>query len=100
MNNFNDLNFSQREIGGVGATHLFDKDIMISVQAGAFAYSTPREDMPSPDDFSSFEVALIDNISGQFITKNFVEDLNDDVLGWQTREDINELINKINNKGV
>ena len=49
----------------------------------------------SPDDFSSFEVAIF-NPQGDWATKEFFPDHNDDVLGWQSREDINNLIKKIN----
>ena len=91
---FEDLVF-EKKFGGVGVAHTFDNGITISVQAGSGNYSTPREDLTSSDQFSSFEVAIWDE-DGDWITKEFFPDNNDDVIGWQSREDINNLIKKIN----
>tara|TARA_R110002096_G_scaffold373063_1_gene566589 strand:- start:213 stop:500 length:288 start_codon:yes stop_codon:yes gene_type:complete len=91
---FEDLVF-EKKFGGVGVAHTFDNGITISVQAGSGNYSTPREDLTSSDQFSSFEVAIWDE-DGEWITKEFFPDNNDDVIGWQSREDINNLIKKIN----
>jgi len=93
---FKDLEFKARDFGGVGAKHTFDNGITISVQASKINYSTPREDLTSPDDFSSFEIGMWD-VNG-WVTKELVADANDDVLGWQSREDINNLLEKIKAK--
>jgi len=93
---FKDLKFEPRGFGGVGAKHTFDNGITISVQASKINYSTPREDLTSPDDFSSFEIGMWD-VNG-WVTKELVADANDDVLGWQSREDINNLLEKIKAK--
>tara|TARA_R110000824_G_scaffold8795_1_gene39979 strand:- start:507 stop:800 length:294 start_codon:yes stop_codon:yes gene_type:complete len=90
---FKDLEFF-KTFSGVGATHTFDNGITISVQAGSFHYSTPREDLTSSDDFNSFEVAMWDE-EGLFITKDFVPDINDDVLGGWDVADISILMIKI-----
>tara|TARA_R110002126_G_scaffold109741_1_gene246752 strand:- start:84 stop:371 length:288 start_codon:yes stop_codon:yes gene_type:complete len=92
MIQFIDLEFKPRGFGGVGATQTFDKGITISVQASKVNYSTPKEDLTSPDEFSSFEVAIWGD-DGEFITKNFTGD--DDVIGWQSRDEINTLMDKI-----
>ena len=93
MKTFKDLKFKKRAFGGIGATMEFDNGFEISVQAGSFAYSTPREDKDSPDDFVSFEVAVFGPPNGDFVTKNFVpDDHDDDVLGWQDRGQINTLM--------
>ena len=92
MIQFRDLEFKSRGFGGVGATQTFDKGITISVQASKVNYSTPKEDLTSPDEFSSFEVAIWGD-DGEFITKNFTGD--DDVIGWQSRDEINTLMDKI-----
>jgi len=57
---FEDLVF-EKKFGGVGVAHTFDNGITISVQAGSGNYSTPREDLTSSDQFSSFEVGIWDN---------------------------------------
>ena len=97
MIQFRDLEFEPRGFGGVGATRTFDNGITISVQAGKGNYSTPREDLTSSDQFSSFEVAIWGE-DGEFITKEFFPDHNDDVLGWQDRGEINALILLIQDK--
>lgn len=91
MKVFKDLEFKRKDIGGIGAFIEFDNDITISVQAGNFNYSTPKEDLTSPDDFSTFEVTLMD-VNSNFITKDFTPNASDDVLGWQDRGEINALM--------
>lgn len=97
MIKFKDLKFEPRDMGGVGAKHTFDNGITISVQAGSGIYSTPKENLTSSDQFSSFEVAMWDE-DGEWVTKDFVPDAGDDVLGWQDRGEINALILLIQNK--
>ena len=91
MKIFKDLVFKKRHSGGIGAKVDFDNGFSISVIAGKFAYSTPREDKDSPDDFSSFEIAVF-GPNGDFVTKDFVLGLDNDVLGWQNRGQINALM--------
>ena len=91
MKRFSDLVFKDRAHGGIGAHHKFDNGFEISVQAGSFNYSTPRENLKSPDDFVSFEVAVF-GPNDDFVTKEFVPNHNDDVLGWQDRDQINDLM--------
>ena len=87
---FKDLKF-EKTFGGVGAKHTFDNGITISVQAGSGIYSTPKENLTSSDQFSSFEVAMWGE-DGEWVTKEFVPDAGDDVLGWQDRGQINALM--------
>ena len=94
MIQFRDLEFEPGSFGGVGATHTFDNNITISIQAGKMNYSTPREDLTSSDQFSSFEVAIWDE-DREWVTKEFVPDAGDDVLGWQDRDEINTLLKTI-----
>jgi hypothetical protein len=90
---FKDLIF-EKTFGGVGAKHTFDNGITISVQAGSGIYSTPKENLTSSDQFSSFEVAMWDE-DGDFVTKDFFPGNNDDVIGRQDRADISILMIKI-----
>jgi hypothetical protein len=93
---FDNIVFSKNMFGdGISAKVLFDSGVVMSIIDGKGAYSNPREAKFHSDDFSSFEVAVLD-VEGNFITKEFAPDHHDDVLGWQSREDINELITKIN----
>ena len=96
MKTFKDLVFKEKIGGGIGAKMEFDNGFEISVIAGGFAYSTPREDKDSPDDFSDFEIAVFDP-QGNWATKQFVPDLDDDVLGWQERGQINALMLLVQN---
>lgn len=90
---FTDLKFKENSWGGCGATYTFDNGVGISVQAGKYHYCSPREDLWL-DEYSSFEVAIFDS-NNEFVTKDYVEDATDDVLGWQDRDDIDNLMIKI-----
>ena len=100
MTNFNDIQFKPHPhgLGIQGSLTLkkFKKEILLSVVAGQGLYSLPREKHLSPDDFQKFEIALLDE--GGFCTQDFIEDAGDDVIGWQTRDDINNIIKLILNK--
>ena len=96
MKVFKDLVFGER-FGGMGARMDFDNGFSISVVAGKTAYSTPREDNQDPDFFSEFEVAVF-NDRGEFTREFFPEDHNDDVMGWQSRADINTIMLLIQGK--
>ena len=95
MIQFKDLIFHSNRTGGINSRTDFDNGFSISVIAGQMAYSTPREDKDSSDEFFSFEVALFAP-DGEFTREFFPEDHIDDVLGWQSRKDINSIIEKIN----
>jgi len=95
MKVFKDLVFHSNPSGGINSRTDFDNGFSISVIAGRMAYSTPREDKNNPDDFSSFEIAVFAP-DGEFTREFFPEDHVDDVLGWQSRKDINSIIEKIN----
>ena len=91
MIQFKDLKFESRQFGGVGATHTFDNGNTISIIGGKGAYSTPREDLSSPDEYMNFEVALLDK-DGEWITRLVIPGSADDVIGWQSREQINSIM--------
>ena len=99
MITFKDLKFKKKDIGGIGTNHSFDNGISISIQAGEFPYSTPRANLDSVDKYSSFEVAIFNELEGgRFATQDFVPDAGDDVLGWQDRGQINTLMLMIQNQ--
>ena len=97
MKVFKDLKFEVSRFGGIKARTTFDNGIGLSVVAGGNAYSTPREALPTPDLFEKFEVAVFAP-NGDWATKQFVPDLDDDVLGWQDRGQINALMLLIQSK--
>ena len=97
MKTFKDIQFFPSMGGNLKSTTKFDNGFELSVIAGEFAYSTPRENNLDPDFFSEFEVAVFDD-EGKFTREFFSEDHTDDVLGWQTRADINTLMLLIQGK--
>ena len=97
MKTFKDLVFHPNRTGGINSRTDFDNGFSLSVIAGGFAYSTPREDNQDPDHFNEFEVAVF-NPDGEFTREFFPEDHIDDVLGWQTRADINTLMLQIQSR--
>ena len=90
---FKNLPFLVKHFGGINAVYEFKNGWKLSVSAGEFPYSYPRENFGNPEWYSSFEVAVIDN-NDDFATKR-ITDSNDDVLGWMSRDEINELIQVI-----
>lgn len=97
MKTFKDLVFSANGTGGINSRTDFDNGFSLSVIAGGIAYSTPREDSTDPDHFSKFEVAVF-GPNGDFTQEFFPEDHDDDVMGWQTRADINTIMLQIQSK--
>ena len=97
MKTFKDLVFHKNGTGGINSRTDFDNGFSLSVVAGGIAYSTPREDGDSPDDFEKFEVAVFAP-DGDWATKQFVSNHYDDVLGWQDRGQINALMLLIQSK--
>tara|TARA_Y100000389_G_scaffold24779_1_gene21484 strand:- start:595 stop:897 length:303 start_codon:yes stop_codon:yes gene_type:complete len=72
----------------------FDNGLELSVIAGAKFYSSKIGDtLPHHSKFASFEVAVVDE-DGKFITEKFTDE-NNEVIGWQSREDIDAIISKI-----
>ena len=92
MKTFKDIKFKKHQVGKGAIRGLLKlhNGIEFSVVAGAGMYSTGkggvREAIDKVEDASSFEVAIFDQ-DGKFISAD--EDL---VLGWQSREDIDKLI--------
>lgn len=93
---FNDLQFTETQIGTLHAKKEFDNGYVISVVAGEIAYSLPCDNnhAGNPDYYAAFEVAVMDS-DMDFVTLEFFPDHDDDVVGWQSREDINNLIKAI-----
>jgi len=94
MKTFRDLEFTVNGWGGLNAKLKFDNGFTLSVVAGTSAYSTPREALPSPELFQAFEVAVFAP-NGDWATRDFFPDHDDDVLGWQDRDEITELMSRI-----
>jgi hypothetical protein len=54
----------------------------------------PKQDFKSPDKISAFEVAVW-NADGEFITQDIFPGHENDVIGWLSKDDINDLILKL-----
>ena len=97
MKTFKDIVFFQSMGGRIKSTTKFDNGFELSVIAGEHTYSTPRENNTDPDFFSEFEVAVF-SPDGEFTREFFPNDHHDDVMGWQTRADINTIMMVVQSK--
>ena len=93
MSKFDDIVWVDHANGGIRGTILVN-GCRVSLLAGSGFYSAPRENLNDPDSFEEFEVAVFAP-NGNFVTQEFFPDIHDDVIGWQTREEINELIERV-----
>ena len=96
MLKFKDLIFTNKPLGGVGAHVVFENGMTVSVQASKTNYCSPREDRYHENDYASFEIAVWDEV-GNWRTKEFIGDPkhDDGVAGWQSREQIDEVLRKV-----
>ena len=90
MKSFKDVIFKKHRLGKghIQGLLMLDNGIELSIVAGKGMYSLPRNAGDSPDDFDKFEVAIFDEDG------SFVMDDGHEVLGWQSRSDIDKLIEK------
>ena len=68
----------------------------LSIQAGGYVYSSPRMICASPDDYSAFEIALLDEEKHEFVKLGaFVDGVEEyeQVLGWKSVSEILEIAN-------
>jgi len=93
---FKKLNFKKTAWGTFNAARSFDNGLILSVSCGKGIYSTPRENMDSEKDFSSFEIAIFHEDHSQFLT-SILDNHEDDVIGWVCRDDIDDIIKLISN---
>ena len=91
MVTIDDLKFTPQPHGGIGATLKTKSKVTVSIQAGSFVYSSPREDGLKLENYTAFEVALI-NAKGDFITDQFIDCGGDEVAGWVSIDAINNII--------
>tara|TARA_R100001480_G_scaffold29252_8_gene39743 strand:+ start:560 stop:901 length:342 start_codon:yes stop_codon:yes gene_type:complete len=96
---FNDIKFGVHPIGMGIHGELKINDYTLSVIAGPGFYSNFNSGVFDPqihnvDDFSSFEIAVF-NDDGYVTRKFFDDDHDNDVRGWLTRDEINDLINRL-----
>jgi hypothetical protein len=91
---FTDLKFEPHPLGGFGS-HTEINGHVLSVQCSQRNYCDPREDLDSPEDYASFEIAIWEATGDkEWCTQRFT-DIDDEVIGWISREEIEEIIEKI-----
>ena len=93
MKTFEDLQFRQNS-SGVYARLAFDNGYILSVVAGKNLYCTPKENLLTSSDYVSFEVAVF-SPNGEFTNEFFEDHKGKNVLGWQSRDQITNLISLI-----
>tara|TARA_B110000503_G_scaffold21819_1_gene33425 strand:+ start:27 stop:332 length:306 start_codon:yes stop_codon:yes gene_type:complete len=97
VTSFKDLEFTKQIHGGLGSSTVINGHTL-SVQCGSFVCSTPRENLSSPDLFSSFEVAIWKNDeSNSWVTDKFFN-CQDAISGWTSKDEITEAIKKLKKK--
>jgi len=92
MKKFTDIKFKKHRVikGAIQGRLTLDNGIELSVIAGPSLYSLPggsvfKGILKGPEDVEKFEVAVIDK-EGHFVGAD------GDVQGWQTRKQIDQLI--------
>ena len=96
MKTFKDIKFKQHQSGkGIHGKLTIENGMSLSVVAGQYFYSDPRSDV-APNGYSRFEVAIFDK-DGEWATQKVLGNLGDDVLGWQTRNEIDSIIKEMYN---
>ncbi len=90
---FEELEF-KRFNEGYNCSLELENGLKVSITCGGRAYSTPRE-LVRLDEYVSFEVGILDK-DREFITRDVIKgtkyDVEDDVLGWMGKEEIEEII--------
>jgi hypothetical protein len=80
---------------GKGFQITFDNGVRVSVQFGEFSYCdnyTSKKYNPRSVDCKNAEVAIIDK-NGQWLTREYYKNHNDDVKGYQTPEEVLKILN-------
>jgi hypothetical protein len=91
---FSDIIFKPHPYSGWKSRTFFPNGFELSVVAGESMYCSPRTNLPSPHDYESYEIAVF-NSDGEFCTQEFCDDASDDVIGWQTVEEIESVMKRI-----
>ena len=93
MKTFDDIEWKKHQLGPgfIQGLLMLDSGIELSIVAGSGMYSNSKAGVSKPvdimkiDEIVSFEVCIFNDDS-------FLEKMDDEVLGWQSREDIDNLI--------
>lgn len=94
MKSFDDISFHSRIPGIWEGTLKVGDGYKINVSAGRGMYCSSADRAQDITDFSCFEVSIL-NHEGRYVTTQFIDDGKEDILGYQTREQITKLIQKV-----
>jgi hypothetical protein len=88
MLEFKDISWKAHSAGeGIMGSLVLNEVFTLSVVAGPAMYCTPKTKGTSPEEYSSFEVAIFED-----------EEFMENPRGWQDRDEINKLIEELLNK--
>jgi len=90
---FSKIIFKQDQMGEWKSTTHFQNGYSMSVIAGVMAYCNPRENLDDPQSYNTYEIAIFDE-DGDWVTRRFTDE-DDDVCGWLTKAEINDLMKKV-----
>lgn len=76
---------------GTGFFMTFENGLRVSVQFGRYNYCNFIDDGKA----YNAEVAVINSKNNKFITKRFVDGLQDDVIGHVTADEVSEIMEKV-----
>tara|TARA_Y100001958_G_C21247615_1_gene579164 strand:+ start:309 stop:632 length:324 start_codon:yes stop_codon:yes gene_type:complete len=95
MPTFNNVQFKKHPVSkGWAGIYIFEDNTRLSVVCGETMYCDPKSNLPKLEDYHAFEVAVL-NDKDEFITKQYYPENNEDVVGWQSREMITQLMANI-----
>lgn len=95
MKNFYDLVFDRHPNDNGWQALMKLGRYTLSVIAGTYYYSTPRADLHKIEDYTAFEVAVMDNATGNLVTQDIYPDEMDSVLAYRLKTDINDIIRDV-----
>jgi hypothetical protein len=91
---FSKIIFKKDQMGEWKSRTHFQNGYSMSVIAGQMAYCNPRQNLEDPQEYLTYEIAIF-NEDDDFVTQRFTDEANDDVCGWLTKDEINEIMQKV-----
>ena len=97
MKTFKDIKFFPHKMGdGYMGRLTIENGLTLSVVAGSYFYCSPKADLIAADKYESYEIGIFDE-NDDWTTMDVLGNIGDDVLGWQSKEEIDSIIEKMYN---